>query len=147
MPFACTATPSVGIVHDLYELIGAAVAAADDPLSLHPLPPNLSRSPGERSKAAPVTAKHPMPPSGSLDLDHMRRAAECLIGTHDFGGFQAAYGRTTTVRTMYSCAIYATERGEVVPTSLLFNPAQLGLGATPLSANGISPRKCMIFQM
>lgn len=41
-----------------------------------------------------------------LDLAAMRRAAEQLVGTHDFRCFQAAGSQVTdTVRTVFSCSI------------------------------------------
>src|SRR5438876_6881247 len=42
-----------------------------------------------------------------LDLDVLRRAAECFVGTHDFAGFAANRGRQekTTIRTIYSVRV------------------------------------------
>lgn len=47
-----------------------------------------------------------------LNLPAMRKAAEYLVGTHDFRCFQAAGGeeRETTVRTIYDLEILAEER-------------------------------------
>ena len=49
--------------------------------------------------------------SGSLDVDAMREAAKCLVGTHDFVAFQAAGGtpRETTVRTIYEADVQVIE--------------------------------------
>src|SRR6266568_6795383 len=42
-----------------------------------------------------------------LDLDVLRRAAKCFVGTHDFAGFAANRGRQekTTIRTIYSVRV------------------------------------------
>jgi len=49
-----------------------------------------------------------------LDLDAMRRAAETLVGTHDFRGFRASdCGRSDTVRTLSEVVVTEGERGLV----------------------------------
>ena len=42
-----------------------------------------------------------------LDLDALRMAAKCFVGTHDFAGFAANRGRQekTTIRTIYSVRV------------------------------------------
>lgn len=49
------------------------------------------------------------------ELDHgaMHEAAEHLVGEHDFASFaQINHGRTTTVRTIFGCAVERVEPGE-----------------------------------
>lgn len=50
---------------------------------------------------------------GRLDLAAMRKAAGCIVGTHDFACFQAAGGneRETTIRTVYDLSLKRAERG------------------------------------
>ncbi len=41
-----------------------------------------------------------------LDVDAMRRAAERIVGEHDFAAFaKAGHGRETTVRTVFGCGV------------------------------------------
>lgn len=41
-----------------------------------------------------------------LDVEQMKEAAACLVGTHDFASFCAANAQVkSTVRTIYSCAV------------------------------------------
>ncbi len=43
-----------------------------------------------------------------FDLDAMKRAAACLVGTHDFSSFcKPGHGRATTVRTLHEVSISA----------------------------------------
>lgn len=50
-----------------------------------------------------------------LDVDRMHRAAQRLVGTHDFAGLAAAkHGRSTTVRTIFSCDVIASADGREV---------------------------------
>ena len=52
-----------------------------------------------------------------LDLARMQDAAHRLVGTHDFEGLAAAgHGRTSTVRTIFACAVEA--RPTARPTAL-----------------------------
>lgn len=53
-----------------------------------------------------------------LDTDAMRKAAEYIVGTHDFKCFQAAGGeeRETTVRTIYGIEIAETEIASGAPS-------------------------------
>ncbi len=48
----------------------------------------------------------------TLDVDAMQRAAQSLIGEHDFAAFAAAgHGRLTTVRTIYALTVTKTDIG------------------------------------
>jgi tRNA pseudouridine38-40 synthase len=49
-----------------------------------------------------------------LDLDAMKRAAECVVGRHDFAAFQGAGSDTkTTVRTLTSIELSGAPGGEI----------------------------------
>lgn len=44
-----------------------------------------------------------------LDVEAMKRAAEFIVGTHDFASFCSAHAQTeTTVRTVYACTVEKT---------------------------------------
>ena len=44
-----------------------------------------------------------------LDVENMRKAAEYIVGTHDFASFCAAHAQTeTTVRTVFGCTVEKT---------------------------------------
>jgi tRNA pseudouridine38-40 synthase len=50
-----------------------------------------------------------------LNQEHMQRAAEHLIGEHDFASLaQIAHGRKTTVRTIFDCGVLNPEPGKYV---------------------------------
>ncbi|HYD00701.1 MAG TPA: tRNA pseudouridine synthase A [Phycisphaerales bacterium] len=52
-------------------------------------------------------------PRGELDVAAMNRAAELLVGEHDFAAFAAAgHGRLTTVRTVYSLSVSDAGSGD-----------------------------------
>jgi tRNA pseudouridine(38-40) synthase len=40
-----------------------------------------------------------------IDVKRMKRAAQQLVGTHDFAAFQAKGGRVTTIRTIFNCTV------------------------------------------
>ena len=45
-----------------------------------------------------------------IDVERMQRAAQLLVGTHDFAAFQAKGGRVTTVRTIFNCTVLVCVR-------------------------------------
>jgi tRNA pseudouridine38-40 synthase len=46
----------------------------------------------------------------ALEVERMQRAADALVGEHDFAAFAAAgHGRLSTVRTVYSCRVSELE--------------------------------------
>ncbi len=52
-----------------------------------------------------------------LNLDDMRRAAERIVGEHDFAAFAAAgHGRLSTVRTVFECRVEEERIGGTAPT-------------------------------
>lgn len=77
---------------------------------------------------------------GNLDLDKMKRAAEDMVGTHDFKCFQAAGGKEleTTIRTIYGLEIKEeqikekdrgkTIRVEVAGDGFLYNMVRIMTG-------------------
>lgn len=63
-----------------------------------------------------------------LDIGLMQRAAQHLVGTHDFVSFAALHhGRATTIRTIFDCRV--RELHDETPASVL------GAGAAEASAN------------
>lgn len=51
----------------------------------------------------------------ALDATKMQRAADLMVGEHDFKCFaQSSHGRKTTVRTIYKCKIETPEPGKFV---------------------------------
>ncbi len=84
-----------------------------------------------------------------LDIGRMRRAAEDIVGTHDFQCFQAAGGtpRETTVRTIYDLQLLEEVQGrqialEISGDGFLYNMVRIitgtlvdiGLGKMPVDA-------------
>ena len=64
------------------------------------------RSPMVNSRAGYLL----LPPNQSLDVEGMRRAAECLIGEHDFSSFRSSECQSKTpIKTMYSIDIISDE--------------------------------------
>ena len=68
-----------------------------------------------------------------LDLEKMKRAAEQIVGTHDFRCFQAAGGneRLTTVRTIHKLDIYKEAKDviiEVTGDGFLYNMVRIIAG-------------------
>lgn len=68
-----------------------------------------------------------------LDVDSMRRAAERLVGEHDFAAFAAAgHGRLTTVRTIHDCRVSsaapASTRVDVSGSGFLYNMVRIIAG-------------------
>ena len=68
-----------------------------------------------------------------LDMEAMRRAAEHIVGTHDFACFQSAGGqeRETTVRTVYSLELF--QKGsdiwiEIAGDGFLYNMVRIIAG-------------------
>lgn len=68
-----------------------------------------------------------------LDIDAMRKAAEYIVGTHDFAAFQSAGGqvRETTVRTVYSLDIFRDNDDiviEIAGDGFLYNMVRIITG-------------------
>ncbi len=60
---------------------------------------------------------------GRLDAEAMHRAAQCLLGKHDFGSFESTGAeRETSVRTIFDIFVRRTGQGGARPT-LLDKPA------------------------
>ena len=49
----------------------------------------------------------------AMNVERMQRAAQLLVGTHDFAAFQAKGGRITTVRTIFNCTVQVEASGRV----------------------------------
>lgn len=93
--------------------------------------------------------------TGNLDLDKMRRAAEDMVGTHDFKCFQAAGGKEmeTTVRTIHSLEIQEeqtrekdrgkTIRVEVTGDGFLYNMVRIMTGTLIDVGKGKIPEKAV----
>ena len=69
----------------------------------------------------------------TLDAERMRAAAAMLVGTHDFAGFaQINHGRTTTVRTIFSCDVVALSphrvQVNVCGSGFLYNMVRIIVG-------------------
>lgn len=68
-----------------------------------------------------------------LDAEAMHDAAQHLVGEHDFASFaQISHGRTTTVRTIFDCAVLATEPSrcqiEITGSGFLYNMVRIIAG-------------------
>lgn len=73
------------------------------------------------------------PGANCLDIDSMRKAAEEIIGTHDFKCFETSGGtpRETTVRTIYNLTIESDESKiviEVTGDGFLYNMVRIIVG-------------------
>lgn len=80
-----------------------------------------------------------------LDFDKMRRAADYIVGTHDFSAFMAAGGhQKTTVRTVNSLEIIADDgkcEFEINANAYLYNMVRIISGTLLYTGCGrISPR-------
>jgi len=54
---------------------------------------------------------------GRLDADAMRRAAACLLGTHDFSSFETSGAeRKTSVRTVFDISVERGRAGQILPS-------------------------------
>ena len=79
--------------------------------------------------------------NSALDLDAMRRAAEPLVGEHDFAAFaQASHGRESTVRTVFACDVNRDERGitsiDVSGNGFLYNMVRILAGTLMEAGRG-----------
>lgn len=82
-----------------------------------------------------------------LNISHMKEAAECFVGTHDFKGFMASGGQqTTTVRTVRVCRVEVDdEMPELITVTVeadafLYNMVRIIVGTlTEVGCGKISP--------
>lgn len=68
-----------------------------------------------------------------LNLEDMKEAAECFVGTHDFKGFMACGGQQkTTVRTVFECSVKADPKNlikiTVAADAFLYNMVRIITG-------------------
>lgn len=79
-----------------------------------------------------------------LDIEQMKKAAEHIVGTHDFACFQSAGGqeRETTVRTVYSLNVFKDHEDvviEIAGDGFLYNMVRIITGT--LVEVGLGKRK------